>query len=80
MVRLVASQRPDFEIRIDGQIQQFEATEADIEGRRRGDEPDDPYLRPDPVENWRRRFEAIHSSSARSSSRQEAGKGLPARG
>jgi hypothetical protein len=58
-VRLVASQRPDFEIRIDGQIQQFEATEADIDGRRRGDEPDDPYLQPDPVENWRRRFEAI---------------------
>jgi len=59
MVRLVGSQRPDFEIRINGQIQQFEATEADIEGRRRGDEPDDPYPRPDPVEKWRERFEAI---------------------
>ena len=59
MVRLVSSERPDFEIQIDGQIEQFEATEADIEGRRRGDEPDDPYPQPDPVENWRRRFEAI---------------------
>ena len=59
MVRLVSSERPDFEIQIAGQIQQFEATEADIEGRRRGDEPDDPYPRPDPVEDWRRRFEAI---------------------
>jgi hypothetical protein len=59
MVRLIASQRPDFEIQIDGQILQFEATEADNEGRRRGDEPDDPYPRMDPVENWRRRFEAI---------------------
>ena len=58
-VRLIVSQRPDFEIQIDGQILQFEATEADIEGRRRGDEPDDPYPRMDPVENWRRRFEAI---------------------
>ena len=58
-VRLVSAQRPDFEIQIDGQIQQFEATEADIEGRRRGDEPDGTYPRPDPVEAWRRRFEAI---------------------
>jgi hypothetical protein len=58
-VRLVSSQRPDFEIQIDEQIQQFEATEADVEGRRRGDEPNDPGPRPDPVENWRRRFEAI---------------------
>lgn len=59
MVRLVASERPDFEIQIDGQILQFEATEADMEGRRRGDEPEDPYPRMDPVEDWRKRFEAI---------------------
>jgi hypothetical protein len=59
MVRLASSQRPDFEIQIDRHVQQFEATEADIEGRRRGDEPDDPYPRPDPVEAWRERFEAI---------------------
>jgi hypothetical protein len=59
MVRLVSAERPDFEIQIDGKIEQFEATEADMKGRRRGDEPDDLELRPDPVENWRRRFEAI---------------------
>jgi hypothetical protein len=59
MVQLVGSERPDFEIRIDGEIQQFEATEADIQNRRRGDEPDDSYFQPDPVENWRKRFEAI---------------------
>ncbi len=62
MVRLIASERPDFEIQIDDHILQFEATEADIEGRRRGDEPDDPYPRMDPVENWRKRFEAIPSA------------------
>lgn len=58
-VRLISAPRPDFEIEINGQILQFEATEADIEGRRRGDEPDDPDPRFDPVEAWRRRFEAI---------------------
>jgi hypothetical protein len=62
MVRLIASDRPDFEIRIGSHILQFEATEADIEGRRRGDEPDDPHPRMDPVENWRKRFEAIPSA------------------
>jgi hypothetical protein len=59
MVRLVSVDRPDFEIQTDGQIEQFEATEADKDGRRRGDEPDDPSPQPDPVENWRERFEAI---------------------
>ncbi len=61
-VRLLASERPDFEVQIGGHILQFEATEADIEGRRRGDEPDDPHPRMDPVENWRKRFEAIPSA------------------
>ncbi|MBR1280674.1 hypothetical protein JQ597_01325 [Bradyrhizobium sp. AUGA SZCCT0177] len=59
IVRLVSSPRPDFEIQIDGQTLQFEATEADMEGRRPGDEPDDPHPLMDPVENWRRRYEAI---------------------
>jgi hypothetical protein len=58
-VRLVRDERPDFEIRSKGKIEQFEATEADMDDRRRGDEPDDPCLQPDPVENWRKRFEAI---------------------
>ncbi|MGY3495936.1 hypothetical protein [Bradyrhizobium sp. USDA 4502] len=30
-----------------------------MDGRRRGDEPDDVNWRPDPVEEWRKRFEAI---------------------
>jgi len=61
-VRLVPGERPDFEIRTDGRILQFEATEADMDGRRRSDEPDDTDWRPDPVEEWRKRFEAIPSA------------------
>lgn len=61
-VRLVPGARPDFEIRTSGRIQQFEATEADRDGRRRGDEPDDLEFQPDPVEEWRKRFEAIPSA------------------
>lgn len=59
LVRLVSADRPDFEIQIDGEIQQFEATEADQEGRRRGDEHELAELTPDPAEKWRERFEAI---------------------
>jgi hypothetical protein len=59
MVRLMSDERPDFEIQIKGQIEQFEATEADMDGRRRGAEPDGPTVQMDPVENWRKRFEAI---------------------
>lgn len=58
-VRLIPDHRPDFELQRSGQPQQFEATEADRDGRRRGDEPDDPTPRDDPVEDWRKRFEAI---------------------
>jgi hypothetical protein len=58
-VRLVPDARPDFEIRSAGEIQQFEATEADDDERRRGAESERPDLEPDPVENWRKRFEAI---------------------
>jgi hypothetical protein len=58
-VRLLLAAQPDFEIECDGQIQQFEATEADMDGRRRGDEPEQLGPQPDPVENWRKRFEAI---------------------
>lgn len=59
MVRLFPGERPDFEIQAAGRIQQFEVTEADMDGRRRGDEPDSDELEFDPVENWRNRFEAI---------------------
>lgn len=58
-VRLISAERPDFEIQTGGNIQGFEATEADMDGRRRGDEPDNPPLQQDPVEAWRNRFEAI---------------------
>jgi hypothetical protein len=46
-VRLVSAERPDFEIAHEGQIRQFEATEADMDGRRRGDEPE--QLEPQPI-------------------------------
>lgn len=60
LVRLVPHERPDFEVQTEmSMIQQFEVTEADIDGRRRGAEVDVPSLETDPVENWRRRFEAI---------------------
>lgn len=59
LVRLIPDRRPDFEIQTGQRVEQFEATEADMDGRRRGDELDIPRLEPDPVENWRRRFEAI---------------------
>ena len=58
-VRLVPEYRPDFEIQLVGRTCQFEATEADMDGRRRGDEPDRSRLQMDPVENWRKRFDAI---------------------
>ncbi|RZN35605.1 hypothetical protein [Bradyrhizobium sp. Leo121] len=58
-VRLVSADRPDFEVQTKGQIDQFEATEADMDGRRRGDEPNGSAIRQDPVEDWRKRFEAI---------------------
>jgi hypothetical protein len=58
-VRLISDDRPDFEIRKVGTIDRFEATEADMDDRRRGDEPDFPGLHQDAVEDWRKRFEAI---------------------
>lgn len=59
LIRLSPTERPDFELQMNGLIQQFEATEADRDGRRRGEERDCPELQPDPVEQWRERFEAI---------------------
>jgi len=53
-VRLVAGQWPDFELRLDGRVEQFECVEADTPGRRRGDEYRDGELavEDDPVEDW----------------------------
>lgn len=62
-VRLVATrdQWPDFQLRSDGREEPWEFTEADVPGRRRGDEyrqhesrvaTGSPQFKPDPVENW----------------------------
>jgi hypothetical protein len=61
-VRLVATEWPDFELKTDSRIEQFECVEADVAGRRRGEEyrnadPSKTYF--DPVENWIARAEAI---------------------
>jgi hypothetical protein len=60
-VRLCPDQWPDFELKIDGVRRLFEVTEADVPGRRRGDEylSDDHLIEDDPDEDWRNRFEAI---------------------
>jgi hypothetical protein len=41
-VHLLETDRPDFEIEVDGTCFQYEATEADVEGRKRGDEYREP--------------------------------------
>lgn len=60
-VRLVTSQRPDFELQYRDDIKAFEATEIDRPGRRRGDEFEASLLAKaaglcdiadDPPENW----------------------------
>jgi hypothetical protein len=58
-VRLVTDTWPDFEIKIGGQIEQFEAVEADDPQRRRGDEyrNDTEEIEHDPVEDWIARAE-----------------------
>ena len=61
-VRLHPQERPDFELRFGEEVRQYELTEADILGRRRGDESFEPGIQDDPVEDWRIRFEAIAPS------------------
>src|SRR5207249_4187366 len=58
-VRLCPGERPDFELMFDEETWQYEVTEADMPGRRRGDESTTPVVEFDPVEDWRKRFEAI---------------------
>lgn len=58
-IRLCPERRPDFEIKIGNEVRRYEATEADMPGRRRGNEPTAPDIQEDRVEEWRRRFEAI---------------------
>jgi hypothetical protein len=61
-VRLCTGERPDFELHFDNETRQFEVTEADMPGRRRGEESTEPKLEEDAVEDWRKRFEAIPDS------------------
>jgi hypothetical protein len=52
--RLVREPWPDFEVRVDGRVEAFEFTEADLEGRRRGAEYRDAGegVEDDPLEEW----------------------------
>jgi hypothetical protein len=61
-VRLIKAEWPDFEARIEGVVRQYECVEADLPGRRRGDEyrdSDPPRMKLDPVEDWIKRAEQI---------------------
>lgn len=71
-VRLVCEERPDFEFCSGGMIEQFEATEADRAGRRRGDEPTIERWWWDTVEHCRDRFEAIPAALERVVSKKVA--------
>ena len=68
LTRLTPGEWPDFEIQLNTQIIQFECTEADEPGRRRGDEyrkaealagPDGMLVEDDPVEDWIKRAEMV---------------------
>ncbi len=67
-VRLVADQWPDFQMRRMEKLQQFECVEADLLGRRRGQEYRDAenragsngiFFEHDPVEDWLARAEQV---------------------
>jgi hypothetical protein len=60
-VKLINDTWPDFEIRCQREERLFEVTEADMIGRRRGEEylNDNGEIEEDSVEEWRTRLEAI---------------------
>ena len=79
-VRLINDEWPDFEMELGGEAQQFEITEADLPGRRRGQEYRE---RPkgsvdDPEEDWYKRASqvsaALCSSSARKAKKHYSGR------
>jgi hypothetical protein len=82
-VRLGPDRWPDCEMRIEGDVRQFEMTEADIPDRRRGDEYkaaaanplDGPKL--DPVEDWIARAEQA-PNALQFAAKEKARKGYPA--
>jgi hypothetical protein len=72
-VRLCAGERPDFELQFDNETRQFEVTEADMPGRKRGDEcwhdpvvkesaVSGPVVEYEPEESSATHFEAISES------------------
>ena len=68
-VRLVPEHErwPDFEARGGGVIERVECAEADVPGRRRGDEyreADPTVIEDDPVENWIARAEQVPAALA----------------
>jgi len=86
-VRLVAEKWPDFELRLNGQVEQFECVEADVPDRRRGDEyrkmedlagPDGFLVEDDPVEDWIARAkkvpEALRAAVEKKVGKRYAGK------
>ena len=59
-VRLIDDQWPDLEVRLNDNLIRFEAIEADVPGRKRGDEyRQPPKMVEDPVEDWIARAEAV---------------------
>ena len=63
-VQLVSADRPDFELQLDSKIEQWELTEADIPGRKRGLEyrmskSEKFLIADDPVESWNTRADLV---------------------
>ncbi|MFO1126339.1 MAG: hypothetical protein U1E25_14415 [Methylocystis sp.] len=85
LVRLHGGERPDFEIQfVDGKIEAFEFTEAQVRGRRRGTEYENtaPSTEEWPVEKWPTKdqiFEIVRDAASlkREKARKLAARGTP---
>lgn len=86
-VRLVAGEWPDFEIKINGKIEQYEATQADVPDRKMIDEykkadanrdDDGLSIEWDPYVDWIKRTDAI-PEALKLASRKKAEKRYPSR-
>src|SRR5260370_32547392 len=78
-VRLIADEWSDFELSVGGAVERFEFTEADLEGRRRGDEfreaevmkqRGESTVEDDPVEDWIARAEKVPAILGRAVARK----------